>query len=85
MKIKQDFKSTILLFPLSLNEAYVESYGGLTVPKSSRWQMIYKIGVFLEFRKIHIKAPVLESLSNKVAGSRPTTLLKRDSRTNVFR
>ena len=33
MKIKQDFKSTILLFLLSVNEASVESHGELTVPK----------------------------------------------------
>ena len=33
--------------------------------------------VFLEFRKIHRKTPVPESLFNKVAGLRPATLLKK--------
>ena len=36
-----------------------------------------------KFRKFHRKAPVLESLFNKVAGSRPVTLLKRGSNKSV--
>ena len=51
--------------------------------RSSRSQMLYKRGVF----KIHRKAPVLESLFNRVACLRPPTpvaLSKRDSSTGVF-
>ena len=36
-----------------------------------------------KFRKFHRQAPVLESLFNKVAGSRPVTLLKRGSNKSV--
>ena len=42
------------------------------INRSSRSQMFFKIGVLF-----HKKAPVLESLFNKVAGLRPATLLKR--------
>ena len=37
-----------------------------------------------QFRNIHRKTPLPETLFNKVAGLRPGTLLKRDSNTGVF-
>ena len=40
--------------------------------------------ILQKFRQIHRKALVLEPLFNKIAGMRPSTLLKRDSETGVF-
>ena len=46
--------------------------------------MLYKIGILKYLAKFTEETPVLESLFNKVAGLRPSTLLKRHSRTGVF-
>ena len=46
-------------------------------PRSSRPEVFCKIGVLRNFAKIHKKAPVPESLFNKVAGLRPATLSKK--------
>ena len=40
--------------------------------------------VFLKFCNIHRKAPVLESLFNKVEGLRACNFIKKDSNTGVF-
>ena len=40
--------------------------------------------VFLKFRQVHRKTPVPESFFNKVAGLRPTTLLKKRPRHKCF-
>ena len=58
------------------SEAVVRRYSW----KYSRFFKIFS----LKFRKFHRKTFVLESLFNKVAGLRPATLLKRDSKTSVF-
>ena len=55
----------------------------LTDARNSRSHMLYKIGV-LNSRKIHGKKLVLESLFNKGAGLRPSTLLKRHSSAGGF-
>ena len=40
--------------------------------------------ILKNFRNIHMKTSVLESLFNKVAGLKPVTLLKSDSNTGVI-
>ena len=54
------------------------------ISQSIRSPMFLKIGVLKNFGIFSKKTPVLESLFNKVAGLRPTTLLKRDSNAVVF-
>ena len=46
--------------------------------------ILLKKCVLTKFPKFYRKAPVLESIFNRVAGLRATTLLKRDSNTSVF-
>ena len=43
-----------------------------------------KKGVLKQFRKIHLKTPVLESYFNRVSGLRIVTLLKKETPTQVF-
>ena len=43
-----------------------------------------KIDILENFRKIHMKTPVPESLFNRVTGLLSVTLLKRNSDTGVF-
>ena len=52
--------------------------------RSNHWRCSVKKRCSLKFCNIHSKTPVLESLFNKVAGLRPSTLLKRSSNTGVF-
>ena len=46
--------------------------------------MFYKIGFFKEFRKIHRKTSVQESLFENLEACRPETLFKRDFSRNFF-
>ena len=51
--------------------------------RSSRSQMFFAIGVLKTFHNIHRKAPVLESLFNKVAGLKACNFIERDSNIDV--
>ena len=46
--------------------------------------VFFKKGVLKKFYEIHLKAPVLESLFNKVSGLRPAILLKEKLQHRCF-
>ena len=52
--------------------------------EASTGDILLKKCVLTKFPKFYRKAAVLESIFNKVASLRATTLLKRDSNTSVF-
>ena len=69
-----------LLFLINLRSSVASDF----LPVSKQPPDVFYKKIFLKFRNTHWKTPALESLFNKVAVLRITTLLNIDSNTGVF-
>ena len=56
----------------------------ITIARSSRSQMYFKIGALKRFHNIHRKTPVLESLFNNVAGLQSYDFIKKRLKHRCF-